>query len=244
MTGTSFVIRYRPKDGIEETASPRQAALLPFETFLLWRQPRPYKGQQNARAYYWFSKGGGHVFCESRLEARVLQGLDFDRDVTSVAAQPFELSFDADGKRRRHVPDFFVRCLRGPDRIIDVKPVRRVDEPRNARSFRATRAMCAEVGWVYVVATEPDPVFHANVSWLAGYKRPPALFDEFAEPLLELARGGSTVEDLIDPFELPALVRPVLFHLLWRHKLSVDLSVLLSDASVVRPFDEVGAYGA
>lgn len=242
MTDTNFVIRYRPRDGIEETALLGQAALLPVENFLLWREPKPYKGQQNARAYHWFSKGGGHVFCESRLEARVLQGLDFDRDVVAVAAQPFELSFNSDNKRRRHVPDLFVSCVRGPNRVIDVKPARRVAEPRNARSFRATRAACAEVGWAYVVATEPDPVFDANVSWLAGFKKPPALFDEFAGLLLELAWGGSAIEDLMDPFELPALVKPVLFHLLWTHELSVDLSVLLSDASVVRPFNEVGAY--
>lgn len=243
MTDTDFAIRYRPAKDAEETTAPRRAALLPFETFMPWREPKPYKGQRNARAYYWFSKTDRHVFCESRLEVRVLQGLDFDGDVAAVASQPFELSYLAGGKRRRHVPDFFVRCVRGPDRVVDVKPARRVDEPRNAQAFRATREACAEAGWRYVVATEPDPVFHANVSWLAGYKSPPALLDEFARPLLKVAYGGITVGNLVAVFDLPALVRPVLFHLLWTHKLSADLSVVLSDASVVRPFEEVGRYG-
>lgn len=174
----------------------------------------------------------------------MLQGLDFDRDVAAVAAQPFELSFEADGKWRRHVPDFFVRCVRGPNRIVDVKPAHRVNDFRSTRSFRATKASCAEAGWEYVVATEPDPVFHANISWLAGFKRQPALFDEFAGPLLEMVQGGVTVEDLVASFEFSALVRPVVFYLLWTHEMSTDLSVVLSDASVVRPFEEVGAYGA
>ncbi len=244
MTDTDFVVRYRPVKNVEETTVPRRATFLLFEEFLPSREPKPYKGQQNARAYYWFSKTDRHVFCESRLEVRVLQGLDFDRDVAAVAAQPFELSYIADGKRRCHVPGFFERCVRGPDRDVDVKPARKVDELRSARSFRATGEVCAEAGWKYVVATEPDPVLHANVSWLAGYKKPPALLEEFVGPLLEAARGGVTVEDLLAAFELPALVRPALFHLSWTHRLSTDLSVVLSDISVVRPFEEVGAYGA
>lgn len=243
MTDTHFVVRCRPAKGVEETTVPRRAAFLFFEEFLPWREPKPYKGQQNARAYYWFSKTDRHVFCESRREVRVLQGLDFDRDVAAVAAQPFELSYLADGKRRRHVPDFFVRCIRGTNRVVDVKPACKINEPRNAQAFRATKAACAEAGWKYVVATEPDPVFRANVSWLAGYKRPPALLDQFAGLLLEASRGGATVEDLLAAFELPTLVRPTLFHLLWTHKLSTDLSVVLSEASVVRPLAEVGAYG-
>ena len=133
----------------------------------------------------------------------MLQGLDFDRDVAAVVSQPFELSYFADGKRRRHVPDFFVRCVRGPDRVVDVKPAHKVDEPHNARSFQAMGEACAEAGWEYVVATEPDPVFHANISWLAGYKGPPALLDEFVGTLLEVARGGITVEDLLAVFEIP-----------------------------------------
>lgn len=44
MAGWCFDICYRPRDGVEESASPRQAALLSFEDFLLWREPKPYKG--------------------------------------------------------------------------------------------------------------------------------------------------------------------------------------------------------
>ena len=238
-----FEIRYRPKKGVEKVVSLREAIFLPFETFELWREPKPHKGQPNARAYSWFVKSGEHVYCESRLEACILQGLDFDQDVAAVAAQPFELSFQAEGKRRRHVPDFFVRCFQGADRVVDVKPAARADDPRNIRAFSATRVACDEAGWAYVVATEPDPVFHANVSWLAGFKKPPALFEEFAEPLLKLAGNGIMIEDLVMSFEFPALVRPVLYHLLWKHELSTDFSVVLSDASVVRPLEEVGMHG-
>ena len=164
MTDTSSFVRYRPVKDEEETTVPRRAMFLLFEEFLPWREPKTYKGQENARAFYSFSKTDKHVLCESRLEERVLHGLDFDRDVAAVVSQPFELSNFADGKRRRHVPDFFVRCVRGPDRVVDVKPAHKVDEAHNARSFQAMGETCAEAGWEYVVATEPDPVFHANIS--------------------------------------------------------------------------------
>lgn len=56
---TDFVVRYRPVKDMEETTVPRRPAFLLFEEFLSWREPKPYKGQQNARAYYWFSKPTG-----------------------------------------------------------------------------------------------------------------------------------------------------------------------------------------
>ena len=52
MTDTSSFVRYRPVKDEEETTVPRRAMFLLFEEFLPWREPKPYKGQKNARAFY------------------------------------------------------------------------------------------------------------------------------------------------------------------------------------------------
>ena len=67
----------------------------------------------------------------------------------------------------------------------------------------------------------------ANVRWLAGYRHPrhdrPALAavlrEVFAVPT-GLVSGAEAVGD-------PLAVLPVLFHLLWRHELAIDLTAPL-----------------
>jgi hypothetical protein len=79
-----------------------------------------------------------------------------------------------------------------------------------------------------------DPVPAANLRWLAGYRHC-RCYDEavadrprevFAEPQ-ELMDGAEMAGD-------PLATLPVLFHLMWRHELSADLSLVLSHRSVVR----------
>lgn len=80
-----------------------------------------------------------------------------------------------------------------------------------------------------------DPVLLANIRWLAGYRHPrnhrePAaseLAAAFAEPGALLA-GAERVGDRL-------AVLPVLYHLLWRRSLEVDLeSGMLGPRSMVR----------
>lgn len=233
-------IRYRPDEGDMASVGLRGAVLLPFEDFLPYRRPKTFRGQSNVRGYYWFATTGILMLCESRLELRILQMLDFDPRVVAASAQPFELAYYSDGKTKRHVPDFFARLSSGAGMVFDVKPSRYAENPKVKRTFDATRAACEEVGWDYQVASEPDPVFISNVRWLAGFRKAPASLERFRESLLKAARDGVLVGDLLRGYDHEALVRPVLFHLLWTGALSADLSIVLSDGSVVRAVEKRG----
>lgn len=121
MVGTRREVSCRTRRGVKERVDLREAALLPFETFLLYREPPSRRGQENMPGLYWFETMKRHASCESRLELRVLQELDFDPRVSAVAAQPFKLVLPLSGRKRRHVSGFFVRRSSGPDRVVDVK---------------------------------------------------------------------------------------------------------------------------
>jgi len=41
----------------------------------------------------------------------------------------------------------------------------------------------------------------------------------------------------------PLATLPVLFHLMWRHELAADLSLVLSDRSIVRATGPAGGHG-
>ncbi|MEU7154646.1 TnsA-like heteromeric transposase endonuclease subunit [Streptomyces sp. NPDC045456] len=89
------------------------------------------------------------------------------------------------------------------------------------------------MGWEFRLLGAPGPVVVRNVRWLAGYRHPrhrlePAasrLREVFAEPVA-LMEGAAAAGE-------PVSVLPVLFHLLWPHELTVELSVPLHSGSLV-----------
>lgn len=233
------IIAYVDERGQQHECPLGEAARLPLHLCKPVRTPRSHKKQPSLPGLYWFATTGEHVFYESRLEMRALRMLDFEPDVAAVAAQPFCIAFNSKKKPNFHTPDYFVRCSSGPDRVLDIKPAHRASRPGVKRVFDLTREVCAEVGWRYEVVTGFDSTLEANVRWLAGFRRQPAFFDEIAEVVLaSVAKapqpGATTVGGVLRHLEddiTEALVRPVLFHLLWLRELATDLDKPLSNSS-------------
>jgi hypothetical protein len=91
------------------------------------------------------------------------------------------------------------------------------------------------IGWEYRLVGAADAIVTANLRWLAGYRHPrhdlPAtvgvLRQVFATPT-PLMAGAEAAGD-------PLAVLPVLFHLMWRHELTADLSAPLHQDTFVSP---------
>lgn len=192
-----------------------------------------YKGQRNYPGSYFAACMGRHVGFESWLERDQLMMLDFSRQVGSFSAQPFWLLWESGGKVRRHAPDFFVRLADGSGVVVDVRADDRI-APEDAEAFEVTAAACELVGWGYRRVGALDPVLAANVRWLAGYRHPRCLCEEYRAQLLgvftrpsPLLAGAEAVGDRI-------AVLPSLFHLMSAGVLAADLaSARLSGSSVV-----------
>src|SRR5262249_61695429 len=59
---------------------------------------------------WWLATTGRHVGFESWLERDHAMLLDFDRDVSGLASQPFTLTWrDPAGEKGSHTPDYFAR---------------------------------------------------------------------------------------------------------------------------------------
>jgi len=99
--------------------------------------------------------------------------------------------------------------------------------------FEATARACALVGWEYRLVGAAEEIATANVRWLAGYRH---LRHHLPEVAKSLRRVFSTPTPLLAAAEAvgdPIAVLPVLFHLMWRHELTADLSAPLHPATVV-----------
>ena len=83
-----------------------------------------------------------------------------------------------------------------------------------------------------------------NVRWLSGYRHPrhdrpvpAAVLREVFSAAAPLMAGAQTAGD-------PIAVLPVLFHLLWRHELAVDLTAPLHPFATVTPGTSISVSAA
>lgn len=200
-----------------------------------WRTFRWYHGQKHYSGTYWSSTMNGHVIYESRLELSRLLFADFDPEVRYIVAQPFLLRTMVDGKPHKHIPDYLLITDAAPV-VVDVKPARRLADPKVAFTFEWTRELVEARGWRYEVATEPDVVALANVRFLAGYRREwlftPSLLARVRELDLDAVSLAEAVQCL--PGEPVHLVKAAVLHLLWRQEAAIDISEPLSGRTQLR----------
>jgi hypothetical protein len=87
-----------------------------------------------------------------------------------------------------------------------------------------TAAACQVAGWEFRLVGEPDPVWAANLRWIAGYRHPRFASPEIEKPLVSAFARPGLLFDTARQAGDPIRVLPVLFHLLWLGRLTGDLS--------------------
>jgi hypothetical protein len=216
----------------QRTVAIEDASLLDFGRVKPFRKPSAYRGQRNFPGWWWSATTRSHVVYESWLERHHIIEADRDVRVTGISGQPFQLTWPEGKRQMRHVPDLFCRMLEGAGVVTDCQPAHKMNEDFRHKA-EVTAAACKLIGWGYRAVGEPDPVWAANLRWLSGYRHP-RFSDERLEELLltvfscpqPLGRASRQAGD-------PIRVRPVLFHLLWRRRLSADLGRPLGETTVV-----------
>lgn len=199
------------------------------------RRPGVHRNQKHIPGFFWMEQTQDLVWYESRLEMLILKTLDHERDVAAVIAQPFLLSFSDESKVRTHVPDFLLVLKNGHSVLVNVKPKRYVDTPRNAKCFAACQHLAERLNWEYITRSEPLKSYAANAIWLNGYKRRPFALHDFRDELLCRIQQHVSIETALQGLEPAALVRPVLFHLMWSREIYFDSTRILSDETILSP---------
>jgi hypothetical protein len=235
----SAVVRVR-RGGAEEEVPARLVSAALFRGTSPWRTFRSRKGQAHYPGAYWSAVTGGHVIYESRLELSFLLFADRDPGARAIYAQPFQLVGGVAGRVRRHVPDFLVEDCDGGLTVVDVKPLRRLDDDAVKFTFGWAGSLAGKVGWRFVVFSEPEPRVLANVRFLAGFRRGGQFDAAVLERALGLAGRPWLLADLEEAVAgaagSRAAARAHLLHLLWSGALRADLGRPLSGATwVERP---------
>ncbi len=159
---------------------------------------------------------------------------DFDPDVVAVAAQPFGLKTSIGGRLRRHVPDFLPVHADGSAGVVNVKPAGKLADPDVVEALDWPRRLIENHGWQYQVWNGDDPVYLANVRFLAGYRRPGLLAEELVDEVLDAVRPGdcvSAVTSRVSAARPSLVVKAAVLRLLWQRRLTTDLRRRLDGAS-------------
>lgn len=233
---SSAVVAYRPAEGEERILAAQDVKPAALFSGRPWRTFRSHLGQRHYSGTYWTATLGRHVIYESRLELANLVAADFGSGVNKIAAQPFLLMAEVDGKLRRHIVDYVWGTDDNPV-VVDVVRRERLTHYEVQFLCAWTRTLVEYMGWTYLVASEPARVWMSNVRFLAGYRREWLVNSEALTDLrsrMDQIAGQSIFEAESVLARCPKpLVRPALMHLLWSQELVCDLAEPLGRATVL-----------
>jgi len=230
------MVSLRMADGSEVHRPLREVRARQVVAAVPWRGTRSARGQAHYPGYYWSATTSAHVIYESRLELARLLIADFDPAVTVIAAQPFWLRARAGGRVRRHVPDFFLVRADQSALLVNVKPASQLADPGVAGALEWPGLLAREHGWDYEIWTGADPVYLANLRFLAGYRRPWLVPAGMTDAVLAAFRPGDTFGALAGragPDHWPGDARAAVLRLLWEQRLVTDLHHRLDGDSVL-----------
>lgn len=94
--------------------------------------------------------------CDSSYEYARMAQLDEDPAIVSWCRCSRRIPYVLDGIRHTYIPDLEVVLSGGGIRVEEVKPERRVAEPRNQAKFSAAEAELAAKGIAFAVVTERE----------------------------------------------------------------------------------------
>lgn len=182
------------------------------------------------------------VWWESGLERDFLYLLELDSDVLSYSEQEVRIMYKLDGKRRHYTPDFMV--IRVDKRqIVEVKPEHKASSDEYKRLFRIAKNICSRQGYDFVVVTEKiirlQPRLD-NVRLLYRYSGV-SVTSEALSACREIGLRDSalTLKSLEEQLlargiAKPERLRQIVFALICKGVVSIDLMKPLGDGSVVK----------
>ncbi|MEU2389025.1 TnsA-like heteromeric transposase endonuclease subunit [Streptomyces sp. NPDC012461] len=196
--------------------------------------PLRHPSERSIVTYWWSATTSRHVGCRSLQRLSMAMLLDFHPQVSDFAAWTARLEWVERGRVRRFVPDFFVRTAQGAT-VVVACPSASGASKRWEKQRQVLEQACSAAGWQLGSPRLPQGHALTNLRWVARYRHPRNADEAVQHRLLAAFARPRPLLDGVEACGVPRLTAlPRLYHLLWRRELSLDWSVPLNPASVVR----------
>jgi hypothetical protein len=182
-------------------------------------------------------KLGRMVWWESPVERDYIHLLEADSIVSFYQEQPLRIHFILDGKEYFYTPDFLVK-RQSKIQIVEVKPEAKIHSEENQRRFRAAFKACLQRGYEFIVATDTmirvQPRLN-NIKSFWKYSRTPLDLHLCRQHCQEFfsQRNEIAFEELLQLFTSKGVSMRVVYALLYRGVLRIDLMMAINSNSVV-----------
>lgn len=114
---------------------------------------------------------------ESQLERNLIYILERRIDVEMYCEQPIIIEYFDGNKKRKYIPDFYIKYFDGKEELIEVKYQNELLEKKEVLEgkFKAAREFCNSNNILFRVLTEDDinTCEFFNSKFLSNYRRPP-----------------------------------------------------------------------
>lgn len=101
---------------------------------------------------------GGSFYTKSTYETRYVAILEADDNVKSFVYEPLRIPYEFGGQQLYYIPDFLVEYCDGHEELVEVKPAKLVDLPKNRAKISAGKQFEID----FVVVTEDELNKHIN----------------------------------------------------------------------------------
>lgn len=177
---------------------------------------------------------------ESLIERDVIYLLEYDQNVLNYEEQPVEIQYQDGPVTRRYIPDFLVTFANEKKCLVECKPKKFVNHPKNLTKYIAAEEWCKSHGMQFFLAID-DYIRQGhvlkNIQFLAQYASTVtnAGVEEHIIAQMKTSTTARSIESIA--FDVypnnPNQVYATIFHLLYWQKLHIDLSTLISiDSSI------------
>jgi hypothetical protein len=176
------------------------------------------------------------IWWESQIERDYIYLLEIDPNVISYQGQPFQISYQQQGKSRIYTPDFFVKRNQ-IQQVVEVKANSQINKLQNKRLWQIITNWCQKQNWQFLVITDQmirqQPKLN-NIKLLFKYARTYLTKQNYWDcqkyfQLKKLVKFQEAEEDLKEK----GITKKHLYKLLYLGLIATDLSQCLEAESLL-----------
>ena len=209
---------------------------------------------RSVAGYFYSVKNRRNIDFESQLEKKFYLTFEFNDEIERYQEQPVKVETALNGRKITYIPDcliYFKPELNKNPLLVEIKYLKEIKEKKEkiVNKVKAVSKYCKENGFLFKIFTDKklDETYINNIKFLYRYSERPksnGKYEEYENRIYSVLYGNDlTVGELLNITALNDSERmtilPVIWHLAFKKKLSLNLNKPLNNAVIAALNKEV-----